>query len=60
MTDAAPTANVLTAILNVLQRIEERLDGQEQRVNAVLGISRSGSGGSVTSQASAGKYQNTV
>lgn len=35
MTDSAPAANLLSAILNVLERIEQKLDRQEQRLNAI-------------------------
>ena len=40
MTESAPASDVLSAILRVLERIEERLDGQEQRLNLVNGSSK--------------------
>ena len=52
MTEPAPAAEVLSAILKVLQRIEERLDGQEQRFNALNDPSRSTQHTTFTSQAS--------
>ena len=35
MADPPPAANLLSAILNVLERIEQKLDRQEQRLNAI-------------------------
>ena len=52
MTEPAPAAEVLSAILKVLERIEERLDGQEQRFNAVNDASRSTQSNTIMSQAS--------
>lgn len=40
MTESAPAADVLSAILKVLERIEEKLEGQEQRFNAISDISK--------------------
>ena len=42
MTESAPAADVLSAILRVLERIEGRLDAQEQRLNLVNGSSKPG------------------
>ena len=40
MAESAPAADVLSAILGVLERIEERLVGQEQRLNLANGSSK--------------------
>ena len=40
MTESAPAADVLSAILSVLERIEKRLDAQEQRLNGVNASSK--------------------
>ena len=40
MTESAPPAHLLSAILSVLERIEERLDAQEQRLNAANASSK--------------------
>ena len=41
MTESAPAADLLSAILSVLERIEERIDAQEQRLNVVNASSKS-------------------
>ena len=49
MTDPAPAAALLSAILNVLERIEQKLDRQEQRLNAINDAPRTPGSNATTS-----------
>ena len=40
MADTAPTSDIFTSILKVLERIEEKLDGQEQRFNTFENLTK--------------------